>query len=78
MSHFLKAIEELGWMSPERRQLLIMDGHNSYLILDVVHQTMQMGLDLLTKPIHTSHALEPLDVSMLKPFKIAFGRFGNI
>lgn len=67
----------MGWMSPKRRQLLITDGHNSHLILDVVNQTMQMDLDLLTIPIHTSRALEPLDVSMLKPFKIAFGRFEN-
>ena len=31
-----------------------------------------MGLDLLTLPSHTSHALQPLDYSIFKPFKTNF------
>jgi hypothetical protein len=29
------------------------------------------GLDMITLPSHTSHALQPLDVSYFTPFKIA-------
>jgi hypothetical protein len=40
--------------------------------LDVVKTTCSVGLDLLTLPSHTSHAMQPLDVSCFKPFKQAF------
>ena len=59
-------------MSPERRHLLILDGHNSHVTLEVVAQAKAAGLDLLTLPSHTSHALQPLDCSVFKPFKNNF------
>jgi hypothetical protein len=33
---------------------------------------MTSGLDIVSLPSHTSHALQPLDVSCFKPFKTAF------
>jgi len=33
---------------------------------------MGKGLDLLTFPSHTSHALQPLDVTCFKLFKLSF------
>ena len=57
ISHFIKSIERLGAMSSERRHLLILDGHNSHVTLEVVAQAKAAGLDLLTLPSHTSHAL---------------------
>jgi hypothetical protein len=33
---------------------------------------MTAGLDIVSLPSHTSHALQPLDVSCFKPFKTAF------
>jgi hypothetical protein len=64
-------------MQPEGRMtavlfLLIVDGHNSHVTLEVVHKAMQVGLDLLTLPSHTNHRLQPLDVSVFEPFKRAF------
>ena len=35
---------------------------------------MQSGLDIVSLPSHTSHALQLLDVACFKPFKIAFRR----
>ena len=35
---------------------------------------MQSGLDIVSLPSHTSHALQPLDVACFKPFKTAFRR----
>jgi hypothetical protein len=52
--------------------LLILDGHNSHCTLDVVREARAAGLDILTLPAHTSHALQPLDVSVFKPFKQHF------
>jgi hypothetical protein len=40
--------------------------------MDVVKTARAVGLDLLTLPSHTSHAMQPLDVSCFKPFKQAF------
>jgi hypothetical protein len=50
----------------------ILDGHNSHVTLEVVQVAMNKGLDIVTLPAHTSHALQPLDVSCFKPFKTAF------
>jgi hypothetical protein len=37
---------------------------------------MAFGLNMITLPSHTSHALQPFDVSCFKPFKIAFLKKG--
>ena len=35
-------------------------------------------MDLLTLPSHTSHALQPLDVTIFKPFKISFSLYRDV
>jgi len=42
------------------------------MTMEVIKVAMEKGLDLVTIPSHTSHALEPLDVACFKPFKLAF------
>jgi len=37
-----------------------------------------VGIDLLTLPSHTSHALQPLDVSCFRSFKLAFRIYKDI
>ena len=59
-------------ISAENRHLLVLDGHNSHVTLEVVTLAMNSGLDIISLPSHTSHALQPLDVSCFKPFKTAF------
>jgi hypothetical protein len=68
---------ELGGISPSRRHLLILDRHNSHVTLEVVREARQAGLYLLTLPSRTSHALQPLDVTVFKPFKSHFREFRN-
>jgi hypothetical protein len=71
--HFVKNVKDYGLdISPSRRHLLILDGHGSHVTVDVVKTARSVGLDLLTLPSHTSHAMQPLDVSCFKPFKQAF------
>jgi hypothetical protein len=36
---------------------------------------MEVGLDLITLPSHTSHRLQPLDVSVFASFKRAFWHY---
>jgi hypothetical protein len=39
------------------------------MTLEVARAAMEVGLDLLSMPSHTSHALQSLDVVVFKPFK---------
>jgi hypothetical protein len=66
-----------GGISKENRHLLILDGHCNHVTLDVLQEARAVGLDLLTLPSHTSHALQPLDVSVFKPFKTYFRKYRN-
>ena len=72
LSHFIESVKGMGGISTERRHLLILDGHNSHCTLEVVREARAAGLDILTLPAHTSHALQPLDVSVFKSFKQHF------
>jgi hypothetical protein len=72
ISYFLEFVGRLGGISLERRHLLILDGHNIHVTLEVVLEAKRMGLDLLTLPCHTSQALQPLDVLVFKQFKQHF------
>ena len=57
---------------PTNRYLLILDGHNLHVTIDVVAMVRETWLDLLTLLSHTFHALQPVDVSIFKPFKTSF------
>jgi hypothetical protein len=73
IGHFVKNVYDCGLgISLSSRHLLILDGHRSHVTVDVVKTARSVGLDLLTLPYHTSHALQPLDVACFKPFKQAF------
>jgi hypothetical protein len=52
--------------------LLILDGHGNHVILKVIEQAKYFGLNMITLPSHTSHALQPLNVFCFKPFKTTF------
>ena len=72
ISHFIGVLKETSGIDNTNRHLLVLDGHNSHVTLEVVTVTMNSGLDIISLPSHTSHALQPLDVSCFKPFKNAF------
>jgi hypothetical protein len=75
ISHFIASIRRIGTISPTHRHLLILDGHASHATLDVIQEARSAGLDLITLPSHTSHALQPLDVAIFKPFKQYFREY---
>jgi hypothetical protein len=73
IGYFVKNVRECGLgILPSCRHLLILDGHGSHVTMDVVKTARAVGLDLLTLSLHTSCAMQPLDVSCFKPFKQAF------
>ena len=75
INYFLHHVDQMYGISNENRHLLIMDGHNSHVTLDVAHAAQKVGLDLSTIPSHTSHVTQPLDVSIFKPFKTALKKY---
>jgi hypothetical protein len=62
-------------ISLTNRHLCILDGH---VTLEAIEYAKGLGLDMITLPSHTSHALQPLDAACFKPFKIAFRKEKNI
>ena len=57
--------------NPLLYRLLIIDGHGSYITANVIAHCMEHAIDLLILPPHTSHMLQPLDVSVFAPLKRA-------
>ncbi|MCO5569309.1 hypothetical protein L7F22_023021 [Adiantum nelumboides] len=67
INHFKHSIDQdMGF---SQQQLLILDGHGSHVSLEVVASTYKVGKDIVTLPAHTSHKLQPLDVSVFKSLK---------
>ena len=64
LDHFLKHITDTWDISTTNRHLLILDGHNSHISIDIVKKALAAGLNLITLPSHTSHILQPLDLSV--------------
>ena len=77
IDHFTFLKEKEGLLSPSLRHLLILDGHKSHVSLEVVEKARRKGLDMITLPSHTSHGLQPLDVSCFGPVKQHFRAFRN-
>jgi hypothetical protein len=75
ISHFIQALGMRGGISAKNRHLLVVDGHNSHVTLQVVCKAAAYGLDIITLPSHTSHCLQSLDVSIFRPFKCSFRKF---
>ena len=72
MEQFLQSLTKRGEFSPSQRHLMVLDGHKSHITLDVLQKAKTCGLDMISLPSHTSHALQPLDVACFGPFKKAF------
>ena len=56
---------------PSEQRLLILDGHSSHITANFIAYCMNNQIDLLVLPPHTSHMLQPLDISIFQPLKRA-------
>ena len=53
-------------------RLLILDGHGSHLTMDFIDYCDQNKILLAIYPPHSTHTLQPLDVSLFKPLSTAY------
>ena len=58
----------------QRPVLLLVDGHKSHITLDVIDECRKNDVILFCLPPHTTHALQPLDVSVFKSLKDHYGK----
>ena len=72
ISYFNGILKETSEIDNTNMNLLILDGYNSYVTLEVVIVVMNSSLDINALLSHTSYVLQPLDVSWFKPFKSGF------
>jgi len=56
-------------MSPQRPQVLILDGHDSHNFVELIHLAIQSDVHIVELPAHTSHWLQPCDRTVFKPLK---------
>lgn len=69
---YLEHIKKYSRCSQEHPILLILDNHESHTSLASVDFAKENGITLLTIPPHTSHRLQPLDVTVFGPFKRSY------
>lgn len=68
MGHFTKYSNP----TKEKPVLLILDGHASHKDLDVNEFARKNHIHMLSTPPHTTHHLQQLDRTFMKPFKSAY------
>jgi hypothetical protein len=66
------SIQACGNLCTSNRHIFVLDGHKSHVIINIMHKTKAMGLDIVTIPSHTSHILQPLNVVCLNLFNSNF------
>ena len=57
---------------PQEARLLILDGHGSHETTEFMYKCFEHNIHLLFLPPHTSHVLQPLDLSIFSPLKAAY------
>ena len=62
---------------PARPILLIQDGHSSHISIELIELAKENKIHLLCLPAHTTHVLQPLDVSVFSSFKCNIGKALN-
>ncbi|GBM94753.1 hypothetical protein AVEN_66047-1 [Araneus ventricosus] len=65
LDHF---ISHMG-CSIQKPAVLFIDNHESHLGIEVIDKARENGLSIITFPTHTSHKMQPLDVSEYGPLK---------
>jgi len=57
-----------------RNRILLFDGHNSHVNINFLEYCVKNRVIPICLPPHTSHRLQPLDVSVFSPYKQAYRR----
>lgn len=64
----------LQYCGSQRPVLLFVDGHASHITIDIIDLARENNIILFCLPPHTTHALQPLDVSVFKSLKSYFSK----
>jgi len=71
---WLKKFAQFSKASKDSPVLLILDGHSTHTkSLETIDFARDNGVVLLCLPPHTSHRLQPLDVTFFKPLSLYYG-----
>lgn len=70
LDHFLSSVK----CSREDRVLLIIDNHETHLSIEAIERASAAGIIMVTFPPHTSHKLQPLDISVYGPLKTYYNQ----
>ena len=62
---------------PTQQRLLVLDGHNSHTTVDFMWLCHSNKIQVLYLPAHTSHVLQPLDLSIFSPLKHSYRKYLN-
>ena len=62
----------LSNIGPQRPQVLILDGHDSHIFVELIDMAIQNQIKIVELPAHTSNWLQPCDRTVFKQFKHAF------
>ncbi len=65
-------IPRTALQDPLEARLLILDGHGSHETLEFMWECFSNNIHLLFLPPHSSHVLQPLDLSVFSPLKHAY------
>ena len=68
--HFLKHAKP----TTDEPMMLLLDNHKTHLSIEFIDLAKENGVTVVTFPPHTSHKMQPLDVSVYGPFKRAYNR----
>lgn len=71
---WLKHFSTFAKPSEDDPVLLVLDNHGSHIALDSYNFCRDNHIHMISIPPHTSHRLQPLDVSFFGPLKSAFNR----
>jgi hypothetical protein len=72
--HWLQNFKNCVKLSSDDPVLLILDNHASHISLHICNYCRYNGMILVSIPLHTSHRLQPLDLTFYGPLKAAFNR----
>lgn len=69
---WLQFFEKYSHPTEDHPVLLLLDGHCSHKTLAVINFCREHNIHLISSPPHTTHKLQPLDRTFMKPFKDAY------
>jgi len=72
--HYLEHFHKHTYASTDDPVLLILDNHSSHLSIAAIEYCRQNGVIMLTLPPHSSHMIQPLDVTFFGPFKTYYSQ----